>query len=72
MNHLKNVLAGLSSTLRAFGTAPEYRVPHRGDRRRDAKNLQTDMRTTGIRLTVNANKALENKVYGKVHYRKGA
>jgi len=47
MQHLKNILFGVGDVLAAFGTAPSYRYPQPGDRRKDAAKISGDWRTVG-------------------------
>lgn len=39
-----NFLAGLGSSLGALGTAPKYKYPKLGDRKKDAANMRGDFR----------------------------
>lgn len=74
MEHLKNILAGLSSVL-VLAPGSDYVQPQRGGFSRDAQRLRGDVQRVGAdmrRVTESAEKRLAGHPYGKqVDYRKG-
>jgi hypothetical protein len=67
MKHLLNVLAGVGSALNAFGTAPQYDVPRRGDQARDFALIGRDMSRVASRVEKKASQALTEN--GSAHDR---
>jgi len=68
MKHLLAFLAGIGSSINAFGTLPQYEIPKRGDCSRDFYLIGRDMKQITARIERQAGKAITEK-YGKVYHR---
>ena len=68
MNHLLNILASVGQAMNAFGSAPQYRYPKIGDRRKDSQKIAGDFSSVGRRLKKHTEDELNLHTHVKVHH----